>query len=409
MSEETGLVNVYIEIEQFSNQKCEFNKKTGVLELDRVLPHPFVYPYAYGFIPNTLADDGDDLDALIITNESLEKGKECKAQIVGVLLMEDEKGKDEKIICVLENDASKIKDIYDLDLSIRNNIKWFFENYKKEEPGKWSKVSGYDSKEKAINLYNRFTIKNNKNEFKNNKNEFKNNKNDCKNVFVYCSGKCGSATLLNTFTNNKFDTIHLHDNSYYKHAYKCKNSIFELIDKSCKQFDKIYIIDSYRTPIERKISSFFQNIKTHIKNYESMSIDELVTFFNKNLLNKIEEYHSINEVLSYYKIPLFSNFNFESRYNIAVQNNKVFIKILFKDINKWGKILSDIFGKEIVIHSENLTNHKKINNLYSEFKKKYRVPKSYIDIKLNSDKEFKIYNTKEDRDKYIKYWTELSI
>lgn len=394
MSEELGLVNVYIEIEQFSNQKYEFNKESGKLELDRVLPHPFVYPYAYGFIPNTLADDGDELDALIITDELLEKGKEYKAKIIGVLLMEDEKGKDEKIICILENDASRIKDIYDIELSSRKNIQWFFENYKKEETGKWSNVGGYDSKKKAVNLYNRFTIE---------------KKNDCKNVFVYCSGKCGSSTLLNTFTNNKFDTIHLHDNSYYKYAYKSKNSIFELIDKSCKKFDKIYIIDSYRTPIERKISSFFQNIKTHIKNYESMSIDELVTFFNKNLLNEIEEYHSINEVLSYYKIPLFSNFNFESRYNIAVQDNKVFIKILFRDINNWGGILSKIFEKQIEIHSENLTNHKKINNLYSEFKKKYRVPKSYIDIKLNSDKEFKIYNTEEDRDEYIKYWTELSV
>ena len=153
MSQETGLVNVYIEIEQFSNQKYEFNKKTRVLELDRVLPHPFVYPHAYGFIPNTLADDGDELDALIITDESLEKGKTYQAYIVGVLIMEDEKGKDEKIICIFKNDASKIKDIYDLDLSIRNNIKWFFENYKKEEPGKWSKVGGYNVKEMAIQLF----------------------------------------------------------------------------------------------------------------------------------------------------------------------------------------------------------------------------------------------------------------
>lgn len=158
MSEELGLVNVYIEIEQFSNQKYEFNKESGKLELDRVLPHPFVYPYAYGFIPNTLADDGDELDALIITDELLEKGKEYKAKIIGVLLMEDEKGKDEKIICILENDASRIKDIYDIELSSRKNIQWFFENYKKEETGKWSNVGGYDSKKKAVNLYNRFTI-----------------------------------------------------------------------------------------------------------------------------------------------------------------------------------------------------------------------------------------------------------
>lgn len=159
MSEETGLVNVYIEIEQFSNQKYEFNKESGKLELDRVLPHPFVYPYAYGFIPNTLADDGDELDALIITDESLEKGKTYQTQIVGVLLMEDEKGKDEKIICILKNDVSKIKDIYDLDLSIRNNIKWFFENYKKEEPGKWSKVENFETTHLALNLYKKYKYK----------------------------------------------------------------------------------------------------------------------------------------------------------------------------------------------------------------------------------------------------------
>jgi len=156
MSEETGLVNVYIEIEQFSNQKYEFNKESGKLELDRVLPHPFVYPYAYGFIPNTLADDGDELDALIITDDSLEKGKTYQTQIVGVLLMEDEKGKDEKIICILKNDVSKIKDIYNLDLSIRNNIKWFFENYKKEEPGKWCKVGNFETRHLALNLYKKY-------------------------------------------------------------------------------------------------------------------------------------------------------------------------------------------------------------------------------------------------------------
>ena len=157
MSEETGLVNVYIEIEQFSNQKYEFNKESGKLELDRVLPHPFVYPYAYGFIPNTLADDDDELDALIITDESLEKGKTYQAYIIGVLLMEDEKGKDEKIICVLKKDASKIKNIYDLDLSILNNIKWFFENYKKEDTGKWSNVENFETTHLALKLYKKYT------------------------------------------------------------------------------------------------------------------------------------------------------------------------------------------------------------------------------------------------------------
>lgn len=399
MSEKNGLVNVYIEIEQLSNQKYEFNKETGKLELDRVLPHPFVYPYAYGFIPNTLADDGDELDALIITDEVLEKGKTYQAHIVGVLLMEDEKGKDEKIICVLENDASTNKHLYDLGLPTRNKIKWFFENYKKEETGKWSKVSGYDSKEKALKLYKQFS--------------FNYENKGYKNVIVYCGGKCGGTTLANTFSKNGFYPLHMHySNSvgYFSNNFDSNlNSIFKLITDSSKKFNKIYIIDSYRTPIERKISSFFQNIHIHVENYKSSPIKKLIDVFNKKLLNRIEEYHSINEVLSYYKVPLFSKFDFESSYNIANVNNIVFIKILFKDIKNWDKILSDIFGKKIVMHSQNVTSDKKINELYVKFKEKYRVPKSYIDTVLTSDKEFKIYNTEEDQNKYIKYWTERSV
>jgi inorganic pyrophosphatase len=146
-------VKVYIEIEQFSNQKYEIDKTTGKLELDRVLEYPYFYPYAYGFIPGTLASDGDDLDALIITNETISKGNEYIAYIVGVLVMEDEKGMDEKILCVLEKDADKISDISDFSGEVLENIKWFFENYKIKTPGKWSNVIGYENFDYAIKLF----------------------------------------------------------------------------------------------------------------------------------------------------------------------------------------------------------------------------------------------------------------
>jgi len=66
-------VKVYIEIERFSNQKYEWNKSTESLELDRVLPYPYFYPFAYGFIENTTAEDGDELDALIVSDEPIKK------------------------------------------------------------------------------------------------------------------------------------------------------------------------------------------------------------------------------------------------------------------------------------------------------------------------------------------------
>lgn len=148
-----GAVNVYIEIEQFSNQKYEINKTTGKLELDRVLEYPYFYPYAYGFIPGTLAADGDDLDALIITDKHISKDQTYSAQIVGVLVMEDEKGMDEKVLCMFEEDANKIHDISYFSNEVLENTKWFFENYKRKTPEKWSNVIGYENRDFAIKLY----------------------------------------------------------------------------------------------------------------------------------------------------------------------------------------------------------------------------------------------------------------
>lgn len=151
--QKSGCVEVFIEIEKFSNQKYELNKTTGELELDRILPYPYFYPYAYGFIPNTLAMDGDELDALIITDIPLKKDNKYKAKIVGVLVMEDEKGMDEKVLCVLDEDSININNISDLESDILDNVKWFFENYKNKTPGKWSNVTLYENREYAIHLY----------------------------------------------------------------------------------------------------------------------------------------------------------------------------------------------------------------------------------------------------------------
>jgi inorganic pyrophosphatase len=146
-------VTVYIEIEKDSNMKYELNKETNKLDLDRVLPYPYYYPYSYGFITNTLAMDDDELDALIITDKHIEKDKFYEVFIIGVLIMSDEKGPDEKILCVLEEDCDKIKDLRYLSNEVRDNIHWFFSNYKSKTPNKWSKVDGYGNKEVAIKLH----------------------------------------------------------------------------------------------------------------------------------------------------------------------------------------------------------------------------------------------------------------
>jgi inorganic pyrophosphatase len=151
-------VDIYLEIEKFSNIKYEYNKENNKLEVDRILNEPYIYPYAYGFIVNTLASDNDELDVLIITDNFLKNDTCYSAYIIGSLYMEDEKGIDEKVLCVLEEDYQNIKDINDLSDEIKNNISNFFANYKNNIKGKWSKVGDFINSCEAIALYNKYKL-----------------------------------------------------------------------------------------------------------------------------------------------------------------------------------------------------------------------------------------------------------
>ena len=212
---------------------------------------------------------------------------------------------------------------------------------------------------------------------------------------------------------NGFKTLHVHDDYYFKNFLKPSAkfkirllkypSIFDVIN-DCN--NTIYIIDSYRTSIERKISSFFQNIHTHVPNYLDLSVEDIINIFNEQYLHILDNYHSINEALTHYDVPLFQTFDFQKRYNILRKDNKIFVKILFKDIKKWNIILTEIIGKNIIIHSDNLTENKGVAKLYTEFKSKYKVPKTYIENVLINDEQFKIYNTAEKQEEYLKYWLE---
>ena len=229
-------------------------------------------------------------------------------------------------------------------------------------------------------------------------------------IFICCGGKCGGTTLAHTFHQNGYRTTHLHSS---KHLGNFKSSIdvehtFDIINAS-KQQTPIYIIDSYRTPIERKISCFFQKIHAYLPDYATMKISDMIQYFNEHILfSSVGNHHPINEFLTNYKMPLFHKFNFKRRYNISNKGNIIFIKVLFSDINEWGKILSQALDKEIVIHNANMTEDKTINILYTQFKHLYRLPKSYLS-KIENDNEFKIYTSAYEQKKYIAKWTKLSV
>jgi len=145
---------VEIEVPRGSQNKYELDKESGAIFLDRVLFTSMHYPADYGFVPKTLCDDGDPLDCLVLTTWPLHPGVVVRVRPIGLLIMEDEKGQDEKLLAVpvekLDSRFAKIKDIDDVPEAIKNEIKHFFEHYKDLEPGKWVKVKEWKNKEEAI-------------------------------------------------------------------------------------------------------------------------------------------------------------------------------------------------------------------------------------------------------------------
>ena len=132
--------------------KYELDKESGALFVDRFLATPMHYPLNYGFIPNTLSGDGDPIDVLVLSEYPITYGAVLPCKPIGVLLMEDEKGEDEKILAVpsekMNSEYSKINEIEELPEVTLKKVEHFFEHYKDLEKGKWVKVAGYkDSKE----------------------------------------------------------------------------------------------------------------------------------------------------------------------------------------------------------------------------------------------------------------------
>jgi len=141
-------INVVIEIPANSDPvKYEVDKDTGVLMVDRFIGTAMHYPCNYGYVPQTLADDGDPVDVLVITPYPLLAGSVIRARPVGLLKMTDEKGEDNKILAVpiakLCAHYDEVKTYEDLPASHLAAINHFFEHYKDLEKGKWVKLNGW--------------------------------------------------------------------------------------------------------------------------------------------------------------------------------------------------------------------------------------------------------------------------
>ena len=141
-------VNVVIEVAIGGEPiKYEMDKEAGTLFVDRFLYTPMRYPGNYGFIPHTLSEDGDPCDVLVANTRPLVPGSYIAVRPIGVMLMEDEGGGDEKIIAVpvpkLTKRYENVHNYTDLPKITLDQIQHFFEHYKDLEPGKWVKLKGW--------------------------------------------------------------------------------------------------------------------------------------------------------------------------------------------------------------------------------------------------------------------------
>ncbi|WP_097459025.1 inorganic diphosphatase [Mangrovitalea sediminis] len=160
--------DIYVVIEIPANSspiKYEIDKEMGAVLVDRFMSTPMFYPANYGFIPHTLADDGDPLDVLVVTPYPVIPGSIVRCRPIGMLHMEDEAGEDAKLVAVPHDKLStlyhEVKEVEDLPLLLREQIKHFFENYKDLEHGKWVKVRDWDDANaareaimKSVDAYN---------------------------------------------------------------------------------------------------------------------------------------------------------------------------------------------------------------------------------------------------------------
>lgn len=147
-----GIINTVVEIPKWSTLKIEWNRKLAVFELDRVEPSIFAKPVNYGFIPQTLDEDGDELDTLVLTNDPIPTGVYLRARVVAVLRFVDDDEVDDKIVCVPANDRNTdnaITSLDDLHEQWCKKIEHHFNHYKDlKKPGS-TKVVGWGDAEEA--------------------------------------------------------------------------------------------------------------------------------------------------------------------------------------------------------------------------------------------------------------------
>jgi hypothetical protein len=229
-------------------------------------------------------------------------------------------------------------------------------------------------------------------------------------IFIYTPPKVGSTCLVSSIrisASHKFSIIHIHDEIMLNFFTGITTiTINEIIEYNSYIGKNVFVIDIYRTPIERKFSEFFEKISPYHFNNSEDNINDYNIKRIINRFNKVFPYLALGDhYIDKYNIPIPESFDNTNNFLNIKHNNINYIKLRLKDSGHWGQILSKILCTEIVIISDYETNNKIIGKLYSKFKKEYRLPNNYFET-IKNDKYLQFYYSEEERNSYLNLWAD---
>jgi hypothetical protein len=227
-------------------------------------------------------------------------------------------------------------------------------------------------------------------------------------IFIYTPPKVGSTTLVSSLRislGKSYNIIHIHDEVMLSVLTGIQGiSVNDIIYYLTSNGKKVVVIDVYRTPVERKMSEFFEKISPYHFNNSEENINHYSIKRVSDRFNKIFPHIENNDhYFEKYNITNPVPFDFEKKYTIQIVNGISYIKLRLCDSHLWGQILSTIFHADIVLISDYKTETKKIGDLYTCFKKEYKLPVNFLDL-VRSCKYFNFYYNEQERNKYLDIW-----
>ena len=231
-------------------------------------------------------------------------------------------------------------------------------------------------------------------------------------IFVYTPPKVGSTSIVSSlriFGSATFNIIHIHD----EEMLRILGNISGVTVNEIIQFNKhlgrdVYVIDVYRSPIERKISAYFEKVGVYHFNTSDANINTYNVNKVINRFNKIFPYIANGDhFMDVYNIDLPQKFNFEQKYLLIINNGIKYIKLRLKDANIWSDILTNIFGQKICVIKDYESINKPIKDLYLRFKSKYTIPSNFLSEIMNC-KYLNYYYSPNEIQEYVNQWNNKS-